>query len=319
MKHWILFPHELAFYPGMGRELYEMEKEYRSFCRGAERKLSLPLHRALFYQEAPYPEHLYERRGAVMVVSLANFRHYRKAYPEAGEVLLTGQGMGLLTALVAAEAISMDAAAERLRGRKLPLSRIHTPKLPVYCLTHGLLEEKEQIAKAVECAMESIEPLILTQALPCLDIGPGRVCFDAQPMLAGNTASPTKLPVSRLDEPGDPQYIWAGFQLHRLWSKDYCAKRLFGIAAATPNRNDACDGKRLDAQEKEMRQLLKPLFEQPAGSLSAEGFDRCFALLKEVFEEKHTPAEEIALRFRLLEQETLISLSMGEEKEADHA
>ena len=67
------------------------------------------------------------------------------------------------------------------------------------------------------------------------------------------------------------------------------------------------------------RQLLKPLFEQPAGSLSAESFDRCVALLKEVFEEKHTPAEEIALRFRLLEQETLISLSMGEEKEADHA
>ncbi len=319
MRHWILFPPEEAFYPGMGRELYEMEKDYRSFCRRAEKKLGLPLHHSLFYRETPYPPHMSQRRAAVMVISLANFNLYRNTYPEAGEMLLCGQGMGLLTALVAAEAISMEAAAEVMRGKKLSARNVRLPKLPVYSLTYGELKEKEQILRAVEDARKEKEAFVLPERLSCLDIGPGRVCFDAQPRFAGAANNPVDLPISRLDEPGDPQYIWSGFQLRRLWSRDYCAKRLFGIAAATPNQNDNCDTKRLDAQEKEMRELLKPLFAQEPQPISQESFDRCFSLLIENFEEKHTPAEEMKLRLRLLEQECLISLCAGDGKEADHA
>ncbi len=296
MKYWILFPHEQAFYLGMGRELYEQEKGYRSFCRKAERKLSLPLHRSLFYQEMPYPEHLCERQAAVMVVSLANFQLFRETYPEAGTLLLSGQGMGLLTALVAAEALSLEAAVGRLRGKALSSRQIQAPKLPVYSLSRGAITEKDQILEAVETALREKEPWVLPEEYPALDIGPGRVCFDA---LQQNL-------ISRLDEPGDPQFIWAGFHSRRLWNRDYCAKRILGVVAATPNENDACDGKRLDAQEKELRDLLQPLFAQSPQSVSQEAFDRCVEIMRESFKEKKTPAEEIAQRFRLLEQETLI-------------
>ena len=318
MRHWILFPPEEAFYPGMGRELYEMEKDYRSFCRSAEKKLGIPLHHSLFYWETPYPPHMSQRRVAVMVISLANFNLYRKTYPEAGEMLLCGQGMGLLTALVVAEAISMEAAAEAMRGKKLSARNTRRPKLPVYSLTHGELKKKEQILRAVEDALKEKEVFVLPERLPCLDIGPGRACFDAQPWFAGTANHLAELPISRLDEPGDPQYIWSGFQLRRLWSRDYCAKRLFGIAAATHNQNDNCNGKKLDAQEKEMRELLKPLFAQEPQSISQESFERCVSLLRENFEEKHTPAEEIELRLRLLEQECLIPICTREGREADH-
>lgn len=298
MTHWILFPHEDAFYPGMGRELYEQEDEYRSFCKKAEKSLRLPLHRSVFYQETPFPSYLVDRQSAVAVISLANFYHFRKSFPNAGDLLLCGQGMGLLTALVAAEAISLQTAVGRLRGKRLSARQISIPNLPVYSLTLGELKDSEQILKAVELALREREVWKLPEAHPCLDIGPGRVCVDALPESI----------VARLDEPGDPQYIWSLFQTKRLWNKDYCAKRLFGIATATPNENDNCDGKRLDAQEKEFRELLRPLFAQPPASISEEVFARCAELLRENFAEKCTPAEEIALRFRLLAQETLILL-----------
>lgn len=311
MKLWILFPDEAAFYPGMGRELYELEKDYRSFCKKAEKNLKLPLHSGVFYQQCPFPTHLPDRQGAVMVLSLANFRHFRASYPQASELQLCGRGMGLLSALVAAEALSLEAAAGRLQGKPLRASQVKTPKLPVYSLSHSFgtnnivaLTEKEQILKAVETALTEQEPWALPSDHPCLDIGPGRVAFDALPDAL----------VSRLDEPGDPQYIWAGFQCKRLWNRDYCAKRLFGIMVSTPNENDACDGARLDAQEKEMRELLKPLFAQEPESISEEAFVRCAELLRESFAEKHTSSEEIALRFRLLAQETLISLPAEVEK-----
>lgn len=305
MKLWILFPSEGAFYLGMGRELYEMEKDYRSFCRSAERKLKLPLHSGVFYQQSPFPVHLPDRQGAVMVLSLANFQHFRKNYPQAPELLLCGRGMGLLSALVAAEALTLEAAVGRLRGKPLHARHVKTPKLPVYSLSHSFhiddmveLTEKEQILKAVETALSEQEAWALPLEYPCLDIGPGREAFDAL----------HEKVISRLDEPGDPQYIWASFQCKRLWNKDYCAKRLFGIMVSTPNENDACDGVRLDAQEKEMRELLKPLFAQEPESISEEAFTRCAELLRESFAEKHTSSEEIALRFRLLAQETLIFL-----------
>lgn len=312
MKHWILFPDENAFYSGMGRELYELDKDYRAFCRKAEKQLKIPLHHALFYHDAPYPEHLYERQTAVMVVGLANYNYYRKIYPEADSVILCGRGMGLLTALVAAEAITLNAAANRLQSGKLPTLRIRPPKLPVYSLTHGELKEKEPIAEAVADALREKEDFVLPEPYPCLDIGPGRIWFDALLKPAGNSRKPVNQPVARLDEPGDPQFIWSGFQCRRLWNRDYCAKRMFGVAVSTPNRNDADDNGRADGQEKEMRELLKPLFSQPPQSLSPESFDRCHALLREIFAEKHTGKEEIDMRFRLLEQETLIPLSKKE-------
>ncbi len=310
MKLWILFPHEEAFYPGMGRELYEMEGEYRSFCKKAERKLDLPLHSSVFYQEKPFPTHLSERRGAVMVVSLANFHHFRRTYPHGPELILMGQGMGLLSALVAAEALTPEAAVGRLRGKPLTARQIKAPKLPVYgCSTDHVdfteLKEKQEILSAIDRALQQNDALELPIEYPCLDIGPGRVCFDMLPQAV----------IARLDEPGDPQYIWAGFQCKRLWNRDYCAKRLFGIMASTPNDNDNCDGNRLDAQEKEIRDLLKPLFAPEPQSLSEEAYLRCVELLRENFAEKHTPPEEIALRFRLLEQETLISIPPVEGKE----
>ena len=131
MKHWILFPDEGGFYLGMGRELYEMEKEYRSYCRSAEKKLGLPLHRAVFYRQMPYPAHLPERQAAVMVLSLANFQHFRRTYPQADKLMLCGRGMGLLSALVAAEALTLSAAVGRLRGKRLSARQMKQPKLPV--------------------------------------------------------------------------------------------------------------------------------------------------------------------------------------------
>ncbi len=316
MKLWILFPHEDAFYPGMGRELYEMEKDYRDFCTKAEKKLDLPLHSSVFYQEKPFPEHLPDRQGAVMVVSLANFRHFRKTYPQAQELLLCGRGMGLLSALVAAEALSLEAAVGTLRGKPLKARQIQAPKIPVYSLSYSFdtinmaeLTDKNQILKAVETALSEKESWNLPLDYPCLDIGPGREVFDAL----------SRGVISRLDEPGDPQYIWSGFQCKRLWNRDYCAKRLFGIMVSTPNENDGCDGDRLDAQEKEMRDLLKPLFAQQPQSISEDAFARCVELLRENFAEKHTSLEEIALRFRLLEQETLISIPVAEGKEGEDA
>ena len=299
MKLWILFPNEEAFYLGMGRELYEIEKDYRRFCKKAESQLKLPLHSGVFYQQKPFPAHLPERQAAVMVLSLANFLHFRRTYQQVSEPLLCGRGMGLLSALVAAEAISLQAAAARLRGKPLKERQIKTPKFPVYTADMVELTEQKQILQALEIALQEKEAWQLLSEHPCVDIGPGRQVFDALPDAL----------VTRLDEPGDPQYIWAGFQCKRLFNRDYCAKRLFGIMVSTPNENDAFDGNRLDAQEKEMRELLKPLFTQEPQSVSEEAFLRCVELLRENFAEKRTSSQEIALRLRLLAQETLISLS----------
>ncbi len=308
MKHWILFPDEGGFYLGMGRELYEIDKEYRAYCRSAEKKLKLPLHRAVFYREMPYSEALPERQAAVMVLSLANFGMLRRSFPQTQELALCGHGMGLLSALVAAEALPLSAAVGRLRGKRLSVRQVKLPRLPVFSMTVGELSDKTKILEAVETALQEEEAWALPEEHPCVDIGPGRVCFDALPEAV----------VARLDEPGDPQYIWSLFQTKRLWNRDYCAKRLFGIMTSTPNENDDCDGKRLDAQEKEMRELLKPLFAQEPQSLSDEAFARCAELLRENFEEKQTLHEEIELRPRLLAQETLIFLP-AQGKEATDA
>ncbi len=302
MKQWILFPKEDAFYIGMGRELYEMDQDYRSFCRSAEKALKLPLHKALFYREAPYPAPMYYRQAAVMTISLANFRLFRKTYPAAKQLLLCGQGMGLLTALVAAEALSLETAAGCLRGKLLSPRQLREPKLPVYARTQGWLRKKDAIVKAVAEALQESAPWALPEEQPCLDIGPGRTCFDAL----------SQGIIARMDEPGDPQYLWSGIQCKRLWNRDYCAKRLFGIFTATPNRNHTGSGDKLHKQENELRKLLEPLFAQPPQSISQEVFDRCLTILRESFTEKHTPMEEITQRFRLLEQETLISLPIEE-------
>lgn len=307
MKHWIVFPDEGGFYVGMGRELYEIEKEYRAYCRSAEKKLKLPLHHAVFYRDMEYPAHLSERQAAVMVLSLANYEQLCRTYPQAGERMLCGRGMGLLSALVAAKSLSLSAAVGRLRGKRLSARQVKLPELPVYSMSVGRLREKKQIIEAIETALREEEAWSLPEEHPCVDIGPGRVCFDALP----------EATVARLDEPGDPQYIWSGFQTKRLWSRDYCAKRLFGIMVATPNENEACDGKRLDAQEKEMRELLRPLYEQEPKSITDEAFARCVVLLRENFAEKHTPIEEIKLRLRLLAQETLILLASQGKETAD--
>lgn len=306
MKHWILFPDEGAFYVGMGRELYEIEKEYRAYCRSAEKKLKLSLHRAVFYREMPYSEALPERQAAVMVLSLANFGMLRRSFPQMQELALCGHGMGLLSALVAAEALPLSAAVGRLRGKRLSARQVKQPRLPVFSMTTGELSDKTKILEAVETALRE-EVWNLPEEHPCIDIGPGRVCFDALP----------NAQIARLDEPGDPQYIWSLFQTKRLWNRDYCAKRLFGIMTSTPNENDACDGKRLDAQEKEMRELLQPLFAREPQSISEEAFARCAELLRENFEEKHTPHEEIELRLCLLAQETLIFLPAQGKEAAD--
>ncbi len=305
MKLWILFPDEEAFYLGMGRELYEIEKDYRAFCKKAEKKLKLPLHSGVFYKQEPFSERKADRQAAVMVLSLANYMHLRKTYRQADEPMMCGRGVGLLSALVASEALSLDAAVGRLRGKPLKAGHLRTPKVPVYCLSESEeLTSKEQILAAVETALSEREEWRLPAEYPGVDIGPGRQAFDHLPEAV----------IARLDEPGDPQYIWSGFQCKRLWNRDYCAKRLFGIMASTPNENDNCDGARLDAQEKEMRELLKPLFAPQPESLSEEAFERCAQLLRENFAEKHTSSEEIELRLRLLAQETLISISAREEK-----
>ncbi|MBE6927021.1 MAG: hypothetical protein E7467_00790 [Ruminococcaceae bacterium] len=305
MKHWIMFPDEGGFYLGMERELYEMIPEYRKFCRKAERALKLPLHDALFYQHEAYPQRLSERQGAVVVVSLANFELLRRLYPEAGELMLCGRGIGLLSALVAAQALSLSSAAGCLNGKKLSARQVRKPALPVYSLSKGELTEAGQIIEAVELALREKESWELPEDYPCLDIGPGRVCFDAQPRCEGKPCV-----IARLDEPGDPQYIWSGIHTKRLWSRDYCAKRMFGVLVATPNENENSDSKRLIEIEKEMRELLRPLYAQEPQSLSVESFERCVALLRENFTIKHTSAEEIRQRIAMLENETLISVSL---------
>ena len=305
MKHWIMFPDEGGFYLGMEREIYEAIPEYRKFCRKSERSLKLPLHNALFYQHEAYPQRLSDRQGAVMVVSLANFDLLCRTYTVANELLLCGSGMGLLSALVAAKALSLSAAVECLNGKKLSVRQVRKPELPVYSLSKGELTDAKDIIEAVELALHKKESWVLPEDHPCLDIGPGRVCFDAQPQCEGKPCM-----VARLDEPGDPQYIWAGISMKRLWNRDYCAKRMFGVMVATPNENENSDSKRLVAIEKEMRELLQPLYSREPQSLSAESFDRCVALLSENFTIKHTSTEEICQRVRMLENETLISVSL---------
>ncbi|HPP37017.1 MAG TPA: ACP S-malonyltransferase, partial [Thermosynergistes sp.] len=120
MAYAIIFPGQGAQEVGMGKEFFDEFKEAREVLELADEALSFRLSRLIFEGPEAELQKTEFTQPAIMAVSIASFNVFSSLTPGGvSPLFVAGHSLGEYTALVAAQALSLEEGLRlvRLRGQ----------------------------------------------------------------------------------------------------------------------------------------------------------------------------------------------------------
>lgn len=118
----MLFSGQGSQYVGMGRKLYDQHDSVKSLFDSASRTLELDMRQLCFEGPAEVLNQTENTQPALLLCSIAEYRIFLER-TGLSPALLAGHSLGELSALVAADAMSLDDGLKLARARGLAMSR----------------------------------------------------------------------------------------------------------------------------------------------------------------------------------------------------
>lgn len=117
----VLFSGQGSQYVGMGKRLYERDDASKALFDAASRMLDIDIRQLCFEGKADELNQTENTQPALLLCSVADYRHFH-ARTGLTPHFVAGHSLGELSALVAAEAISLEDGLRLARGRGLAMS-----------------------------------------------------------------------------------------------------------------------------------------------------------------------------------------------------
>ncbi|WP_198471211.1 ACP S-malonyltransferase [Acetomicrobium sp. S15 = DSM 107314] len=158
MAYAIIFPGQGAQEVGMGKELFDEFKEAREVLELADEALSFRLSRLIFDGPEAELQKTEFTQPAIMAVSMASFKVLSSLAPgELSPLFVAGHSLGEYTALVAAQALSLEEGLRlvRLRGQ--------------------LMQEAVPVGEGAMAAIIGLEESVIVEICKAASKG-GKVC-----------------------------------------------------------------------------------------------------------------------------------------------
>lgn len=144
----VMFSGQGSQYLGMGKKLFERDGATRALFDGASRLLGLDMAQLCFSGPAEELNRTENTQPALLLCSVADYRHFR-ARTGVTPAFMAGHSLGELSALVAAEAMSLDDGLLLARARGLAMSRCATEvKTGMHAVTRLERATVEQVCAA---------------------------------------------------------------------------------------------------------------------------------------------------------------------------
>jgi [acyl-carrier-protein] S-malonyltransferase len=121
----VMFSGQGSQYLGMGKKLFERDGATRAMFDRASRLLDLDMAQLCFSGPAEELNRTENTQPALLLCSVADYRHFR-ARTDVTPAFMAGHSLGELSALVAADAMSLDDGLLLARARGLAMSRCAT-------------------------------------------------------------------------------------------------------------------------------------------------------------------------------------------------
>lgn len=299
-KYGFLLPDGTAFYPGMGRELYEQSTILKKVFKRIRFLAGFNL-KDILYDESGHNWTAQERDVAVLIFSTVVYRLWRRK-ADTDPDFFCGRGAGYLGALVCAGKLPLWYAVLRARKGKTtaPFFIRHTDKV---------IDLGEQDSGCLPEQSDCLIAVLSSEA-------------DRSQKVSGMTIC--------LDDPQDGTAICESLKKHKTGNYLYAAKRLNGIAAACENHSqnsetytvlDESFEKLTDqiqiARRRELQDEYAAAGNRPVGGEQETGSGKCFTEeefracaeeLKKILELKEVTVAEVSGQLKKLQKETAIKM-----------
>lgn len=286
MRLAVNFPDETAFYFGMGIDLYENSLEIQRIFKRLKIFAGFDLKKIIYGQCKELSEN--QKRIAVVVTSVVIYREWKKTSGIRADYMC-GKGSGYISAMVCAEKLPLWYAVWCMRWGKM--------KIPFF------VDVCENIYNTEEGDMSIIQDCEVL-----LEIGPSNM---SESIMIEKKKFGSQRKVY-FDNPYDSSYLFEHIKKQKLFNYLYAARRLSGIAVATPNHTtDSEDYIQLDAAYTELINRIdvasKNLYQNNI-KLTEDGFNECAKVLKTILHIKKVDYEEVAGQLIELQSETGIDM-----------
>ncbi|EPR12516.1 hypothetical protein [Ruminiclostridium papyrosolvens] len=309
----VIFPGTASFYTGMGKELYINYPIAMETYREIESLTGYNLTDRLFDSYCCAEFTTEEKKLSVLAAEIIGFKLWQEKYRISPECFVT-EGLGIVPALVCAGAITINEAICIIHDTcNVEKTIFKIPEYPILSEANGYTEfEKEDIPCFVKKTLD-VESLnikecttaLINRQIDCLlEIGPDNRLFKEF------SAMSQKFICGYFDTMKDRNYIIENISFKKFFNMKYFIMRLLGIAAST--RNFSTDYSNYESEVVKNYGKLKELCDGVEKSgLEISGNHVCEAvkLLDSILMYKKVPSEEIAERYSMLTEETLICIN----------
>ncbi len=314
MRVGIVFPDEASFYGKMGSEIFETYPEVRKLYQKLKSYAGLDLRNALIYENEPRAWSDTEKKIAVLATQVALYRCWFETYKNK-PIVFFGNGVGVLSALVCAETISLKNAVRMLKKDNWLLPRTaHLDGNVFMCSYRSVLTDPSvlriQRLSVDEAMYQGI--YLYTQHADLdsvIEIGPDKKYTEA---LCG--LYPQTRPVfAYFDDAHDRAFVLESLSYRKHFNNLYAAKRMLGIAAATQNYQQSAEAdEKIAAAYLSLKTYVDELVKKQSmgrdAFVSEYDFELCVGQLNEILTLKQVPEQEIRARILALRNEIATDL-----------
>ena len=314
MRVGILFPDEASFYGKMASEIYENYPEVRKLYDKMKISTKLDLRNTLIYENDPKEWNDTDKKLAVLLTQVALYRCWFDVY-KTKPVVFFGNGVGVLSALVCTETISLKRAVHMLRKDNWALPRTaHLDGSVFMCSNRSALTDPSVLRIQRLSVDENMYQGIYLYAQHAeldtvIEIGPDkRYTTELQKMYER-----TKTVFAYFDEAQDRAFALENLYYRKHFNRLYAAKRMLGIAAATQNYNHSTDAdEKIIASYLSMKTYVDEMMKKQSmgrdAFVSDYDFNLCIDQLKDILILKQVPTQEVQARILDLRNETAFDL-----------
>jgi [acyl-carrier-protein] S-malonyltransferase len=309
----MIFPGEDSFYAGMGKELYINYAVSMDVYGEIELLSGYNLTDRLFDSYCCSDFSSEEKKLAVLAAEIINFTIWKEKY-EIVPYYFIAEGFGIVPALVCAGAITINEAVciiqSTCNAEKIIFK---TPEYPILSSISGYKglgrDEIADIVAAIPdtvnfCPEKCMTGLKETSIDCLLEIGPGNRLYKELKAVREDIIC------GYFDTMQDRNYILENISYKKFFNRKYFIMRLLGIAAATRNYNADYTGynKEVVRNYGKLKDLCDGL-EKSSLEATQDHVCEAFNLLETILRYKQLPSEEIAERYNMLTEETLICIN----------
>lgn len=314
MRVGILFPDEDSFYGKMGAEIFEAYPEVRKLYQKLRLYARLDLRNTLIYENEPKQWSETEKKLAVLATQVALYQCWFETYKNKPVVFL-GNGVGVLSALVCAETISLRRTVRMLKKDNWLLPRTARLEGNVFMCSYRSVLTDPSVLRIQRLSVEEemYQGIYLYTQHADLDsvieIGPDKKYTEALCRLYPQTR-----PVfAYFDDAQDRAFALESLQYRKHFNNLYAAKRMLGIAAATQNHQQSTEAdEKIAAAYQALKTYVDELVKKQSmgrdAFVSEYDFDLCVGQLNEILTLKQVPEQEIRARILSLRNEIATDL-----------